>query len=303
MNCVSEQEILKELQPIVEPDVVWISIWMNQVKYDNKKCREMHGLGCAASYMSHLIASSPDLIIYIKEKALYKKPDDSSFLVMRVTCTGSMFLVVMMNNALNAGRRLFSRSGFIGRVFRADLRKEKTDKQEVEDEVEDEKTYKSTARLEHDATSVRSSSTNFFPISHPISNFPTYTPNVGAQMNSTISTDEDLNSVEQSVFEIPANVDSPMTTYLQHQQEVGRKRKKVPRQQSMMHRNFLNFRKQKILPEEVEVGIEGTHFELRKPTRPGSYIVSITIVCHLNPQHRVYKVESFRHLDWRQFFR
>lgn len=278
INCITEKDIMGALQHVVEPDVVWISIWMNQVKIDGKKCREMHGIDCAARYLSNIVAASPDMVCYVKEKKLYKKPDDSSFLVMRVTVSGSMYWVVLMNNALSAGRRLFSRNGFFGRIFRSENRSDSSNSSPLSAmSGDDDKTHKSTARSDSDSPSVASGMANRLP-----------------------TCEESLDKTS-SVFSVPLCEDSPMSSILQ--QESCRKRKKAPRQQSMMHRNFLNFRKQKLLPEEVEVGMETTNFELHRPKRTGSYIVTVTVVCHINPQHRIYKVESFRHLDWRQYFR
>lgn len=269
-DFADERDIHENLRGVLEEDVVWIASWLNQVKNDNAKCREIHGLSRVASYMSTLMASSPDIVVQIRERVLYRKPDDSSFLVIRATATGNMMLSISLRNALNVGRRLFSRNGFFGRIFRA----EKSSNPATEE-----------AGTTPDEVHRRS------PTSGP-------PPLHGITYHDGI--------VKQDVIALPSMDESASRAFAQQQlaeTAQNRKRKKAPRQQSMMHRNFLNFRKKKILPEEVELVLEGSSFELQRAKRTGSFIVSLTLVCHINPQHRVYKVESFRHLDWRQFHR
>lgn len=276
-DFADERDIYENLRGVLEEDVVWIASWLNQVKNDNAKCREIHGLGRVASYMSTLMGSSPDIVLQIRERVLYRKPDDSSFLVIKATATGNLMLTISLRNALNVGRRLFSRNGFFGRIFRA------------------EKSSNGAAPEEKGTTRVGDSTPD-----DPHHRSPTS----GPSPLHGISYQEE--NVKQGVITIPSMDESASHSFAQQQlteSAQNRKRKKAPRQQSMMHRNFLNFRKKKILPEEVELALEGSSFELQRAKRTGSYIVSLTLVCHINPQHRVYKVESFRHLDWRQFHR
>lgn len=302
INCIDEKSIFATLEGVMEPDVVWITTWMNQVKFEHKKCREMHGLACASSYMSNLISSSPDIIFYIKEKVLYKKPDNSSFLLLKLTCTGSLFWTVIMNNAMSAGRRLFSRNGFFGRIFRFDLQRQQGRQDESVDSSD--RTHVSTARSEVDSPlDTRLTLSNNTNTTTSNNNNSSSSSNHHSNPNRTqlMRVREDC-LLHEEIVDVSSQDEYPLPSFVQ-QQETSRKRKKAPRQQSMMHRNFLNFRKQKILPNEVEVGVEGASFELLRAKRPGSYIVSVTFVCHINPEQRIFKVESFKHLDWRQFFR
>lgn len=250
-----------------------ISSWLNQVKNEPAKCREIHGLRSIASYMSTVMASSPDMVLKIKEKVLYRKPDGSSFLVVKASARGNWMLSITMRNALNAGRRLFSRNGFFGRIFRIERKQANTtDDRDVPEE-------KRTMRLV---------SRNVAP--------PPSEPSVDR-------------SIPQDVIDMETMDEYPLSDIIEkHQGDVvqGNRKRKRPqqRQQSVMQRDFLsNFRQKRIQPEEVELGLEGTSFRLERAKHPGQYMVSIIMVCHINQQHRMNKVESFRHLDWRLLHR
>lgn len=273
-NFVNEQDIYTGLQDIVEPDGVWISSWLNQVKNDPAKIREIHGLRSIASFMSTLVASSPDMVLTIKEKTLYRKPDGSSFLVVKTNVRGNWMLTITMRNALNTGRRLFSRNGFFGRIFRIERKQAETS------DGRDVPTGKKTVRL---------ASRN---VAQPLNHHP---------VESAVPQDViDMETVDQY---------RPSDIIEKHQRDVAqsngkRKRSHHKRQLSVMHRDFLsNFRQKRIQPEEVQLGVEGTLFGVERAKQPSQYAVSIIMVCHINEQHRIFKVESFRHLDWRVLLR
>ena len=210
------------------------------------------------------------MVLTIKEKVLYRKPDGSSFLVVKTIVRGSWMLAITMRNALHAGRRLFSRNGFFGRIFRIERKQAKTtDDRDVPKEQ----------------TTLRLASRNVAP---PLNHHP---------VDSTVPHDViDMETVDQY---------RPSDIIEKHQRDVNqgngkRKRSHHKRQQSVMQRDFLsNFRQKRIQPEDVQLGVEGTSFGVERVKHPSQYVVSIIMVCHINEQHRIFKVESFRHLDWR----
>lgn len=120
LSLVSEKEIQIELAKHCEPDTLLMATWMNTVRFE-KKYREVRGLDSIAYYLNRMVMQTPDIVIKVQERTLYERPNGSSFLVCKLSITGTLYLTIMMKNALHAAaRHIFSRNSFFPKMFSVD---------------------------------------------------------------------------------------------------------------------------------------------------------------------------------------
>lgn len=261
-NLVTESEIEAALAPHVTPNLVLVGTWMNHnmpYAQAQKRCREVHGLVAISKVFCQFVRVTPDIVLHVKEKTLYKLPDGTSFLVAKTLATGTFFLMMYMRNALTSSvfrsfvgnRIIFSSNSFFPKLFRL-----------------------STAEEEQETTRQADTANNFVRLRED-----------DAKVDEVALRSEELSD---QFFLHDIEIES-----------VTRKRKpKRKNQSSMVQRNFFNLRKQKILVDsEVEVANEDTEFDVKLADRPSSYVVSSITVFHMNAEHKVYKVENFKRLD------
>jgi hypothetical protein len=130
LNLYNEEDMERELRKICAPDVRLMGCWLHQVKFEGKKYIEMNGIPKLCQYLNRVVTMTPDVIMEIKEKSLYRRPDGTSFIILKMVWSGSKFLDVIFHNASQLARKTFSRNGFFSRMFRLDNRKEKDMKEE-----------------------------------------------------------------------------------------------------------------------------------------------------------------------------
>lgn len=299
VNMVAEKDIRDALTSVCTPDISLVTCWMNYVKVEPKQYREVHGLPQLAYYLSRLIATAPDAVTDIKEKTLYKKPDNTSFLMVKLQVTGSaLWTIVMRNVVQSATAGLFSRSGFFGRIFRVDRGPGNNG---------------STYSIKTEASGSSAAGTPISPINSASDSacedndieeaesiWGTVTKSAKRSSGALkIQNPDSCDEVSLDAADDTSSVFQPSRDLFP---AVSRKRKQS-KQQSMVHKQFFNFRQRKIHVDQVEIATEGTKIELQQMPRQGSFVVSVVIVIHINAAHRIYKIESFKRLDRKTFFR
>lgn len=276
-NLVAEQDIRAALAPHASPNVMLVSTWMSHnMPYAQKRCREVNGIVPISRLISQFTKATPDFVLDVKEKVLYKLHDGTSFLVAKTVATGSFFLTLYLRNALTSSllppfiaSRIFSRNSFFPRLFRL------------------------TTRMEDDTCGTEASSPK--------------TSGSDSDNNNVRICDDDAR-LDEVLLDNPEDISDqfflPPIGLLDRPTESLLQKRKPKRKQriSMVHRNLFKVRQQQILADQVEIATEDTKIDVLRATRPSSYVVSAVLVFHIDVDHMVYKLECFKRLERKALF-
>lgn len=291
---VNQEGMFVQLSTICTPDVILTSSWINDSQFELKRHREIRGIRQIARFGSFIIMLSPDLLINVKKKILYKNPDGTSFVVANLLGHGTASLSIFVRNALwLAGQRVLSTSGFIPEVFTFQQQR---------------------ANNAHSLTS--SSSSSSCPSSPNSSTSPSTLPgdsktavaeeHVGSENEKNNEQEEgddqstedgSFNSVTKNSANAGTLSSQPTGTAGAQMGDPRRKRGSSSTAASFIHRHFFNIRRRKLSLDEVEVLEEESDIQVIKIEKPGMYFVSNVVILHINTDHKVHKIEVFKHLD------
>lgn len=295
LNLQDVNEIERHFAPYFTPDIVLIGSWVNAIKFEAKQHREIRGLRPISELFSKQLSAVPDIVISFQERVLYKKPDGSSFLMFKFTATGSLLLSIVMRNALSTGRAIFARNGFFSRVYHLAV---------------DRNGRPSTANNSSgDSSSDSMSGEENQQLGQEISQESNDHLKVGGPRKSgdnrrrvrVLPRESNYSEItikdEEASFSL-ASAAVASVTNRGHEPQLRPKATK----RALFDRTHFDFRRRRIQDDQVEVVTEDTQITVAPVVKPGTFMVTATTVVHFNPDHQIYRIETFKRLVRRAFF-